>query len=88
MSRKAITLELESANLLWLEDQAATSGRQTLSEVINEILAKLRGSRADKPSSVESIREMIEISDDDPNLEGADEALRALFAESLGRDLE
>ncbi len=83
---KAVTLELESSNLLWLEDQAIASGRRTLSEVVNEVLAKVRGKS--EPRAAPSVRGLIEIAEDDPNLEGADAALRALFAESFERQAQ
>ncbi len=85
MSHKAVTLDLDPANLLWLEDQAGAPGRRTLSEVVNELLAKIRGSQRGERGSVPSVRGMIEIAEDDPNLEEADAALRTLFAESFER---
>ena len=73
MSEEA--LHLDPSNLLWLKARAIALGHRSLSDVLNELLAKMR--REDRQADLESSEEAVAvISPDDPDLSGADAALR------------
>jgi predicted CopG family antitoxin len=85
MSSTTISVELDPRNLLWLKGRALASGSRSMSDVVNELIARARAARQEEAGPVPSIKGTIEISEDDPSLEGADAAIRALFSESLDR---
>lgn len=85
MGSKTIAIELDPRNLLWLKGRALASGRRSMSDVVNELISRARVARREDNGPVPSIKGTIEISEDDPSLEGADAAIRALFSESLDR---
>lgn len=85
MSGKTIALDLESGNLIWLEAQARSMGRRSVSEVVNKIITRTRAGSSDQAGEVRSVVGRAQISEDDPDLQGADAAVRALFDESQAR---
>ena len=85
MSSKTVSVELDPGNLLWLKSQSIVSGHRSLSEVLNEIVAKMRNDDNSASRPVQSVKGTVEISEDDPNLDGADAAVRDLFARSFGQ---
>jgi hypothetical protein len=84
MPKTPLSVTLDEANLLWLKGRAARRKRRSLSDTLDEILtAARRGGRgADAPRSVVGT---IDLADDDPGLERADRAVRAMFEESAAR---
>jgi hypothetical protein len=80
--RKAISLTLSADNLLWLRAQAARSARGSVSEVLDRIVSEARVAGRIDPAAVRSVAGTIDLPDDDPGLEKADEYIRALFAAS------
>lgn len=84
MPKQPLSVTLERDNLLWLRGRAAARKRKSLSDALDEILtaARLGGLASDAPRSVVGT---VDIPPDDPDLERADEHVRALFAASLAR---
>ncbi|MEM7588278.1 MAG: hypothetical protein AAF560_33130, partial [Acidobacteriota bacterium] len=60
-----LSVDLKSANLLWLQNQAGASDKQDVSRVLNEILDRLRVSKAQE---IRSVRGTIELPASDPDL--------------------
>ena len=83
MNGKTLSVTLEPGNLIWLKARA--SGHRSMSEVLNEVVLEARTSPRVKKGSIRPIKGTIEISEDDPNLERADEAIRVLFDDSLAK---
>jgi hypothetical protein len=85
MSKKALSVTLDDANLLWLRGRAAAAGRRSVSDLLDAIVteARLAGSPANAPSR--SVAGTIDIADDDPDLQRADEEIARLYERSLAR---
>ena len=86
MPKKAVSLTLEEANLLWLRGRGY--GRGNLSAAVDELITEARAGRLGSPSPVRSVVGTVDVAADDPTLETADVALRELFAQSLSRPLQ
>jgi hypothetical protein len=84
MPKKPLSVTLEASNLLWLRGRAVGRKKRSLSDALDEILttARLGGTGGEAPRSVVGT---IDITPDDPALERAGAAVRALFDESLSR---
>ena len=84
MPKKALSVTLDDANLLWLRGRAAGRKKRSLSDALDEILTEARrgGRGADRPRSVVGT---VDIAAGDPDLDQADLAIRSLFEESLSR---
>lgn len=84
MPKQPLSVTLDQDNLIWLRGRAASRKRKSLSDALDEILttARLGGLAADASRSV---RGTVDIAADDPDLERADEYLRALFSASVAR---
>ena len=84
MPKTALSVTLDDTNLLWLKGRAAGRKKRSLSDALDEILTAARqgGTGGDAPRSVAGT---VDISADDPGLERADAAIRALVDESLSR---
>ncbi len=84
MPKTPLSVTLDEANLLWLKGRAAARKKRSLSDALDEILSAARqgGRGADAPRSVVGT---IDLADDDPGLERADAAVRAMFDESMAR---
>ena len=80
--RKAISITLSEDNVLWLRGQATRSSRGSLSEVLDRIVSDARASGRIDPGAIRSVVGTIDLPDDDPGLEKADEFVRTLFAAS------
>ena len=83
MGKKAVSLTLDEANLLWLKGQGY--GRGNLSAAIDDLITEARLGRLGKQAAPRSVVGSVDIAVDDPALEQADEAIRELFARSLSR---
>jgi hypothetical protein len=86
MSKRAVSLTLDEANLLWLKGRG--QGRGNLSAAIDDLITAARAGRPGIPAASRSVVGTIDIAGDDPNLERADRAIRDLFAASLARPLQ
>ena len=83
MPKQPLSVTLERDNLLWLRGRVAVGKQKSLSEALDQILtaARLGGHTAD----VRSVVGTVDIAEDDPDLEKADEQVRAQFATSIAR---
>lgn len=85
MSNKTVALDLDPGNFLWLKAQTLAAGRRSMSEILNQLIAKARYAGSSGQQEVKSIVGQARISEDDPDLVEADAAIRALFEESHDR---
>jgi hypothetical protein len=85
MPKKAVSLTLDEANLLWLKGRG--HGQGNLSAAVDDLITAARAGRLGVPAAVRSVVGTIDLAADDPRLEGADQAIRDLFAASLARPL-
>ena len=83
MPKQPLSVTLERDNLLWLRGRVAAGKQKSLSEALDDILTAARlGGHAD---DVRSVVGTVDIANDDPGLERADEHVRAQFSASLAR---
>ena len=84
MPKKPLSVTLDEANLLWLKGRAASRKNRSLSDALDEILTAARhgGAGAD---AARSVVDTIDLAEDDPALDRADAALRAVFDDSFAR---
>ena len=80
MSKKAISITLEEENLLWLRGQTRGSGKRSVSQIVDRLVADARAGGRVHANSIRSVVGTIEIATTDPDLAGADRAIRRLFA--------
>src|SRR5262245_29989823 len=85
MPKKAVSLTLDEANLLWLKGLG--HGQGNLSAAVDDLITAARAGRFGVPAVVRSVVGTIDIAAEDPRLERADAAIRDLFAASLSRPL-
>ena len=85
MAKQAISVTLDADNLTWLKGRAGAAGVRSVSELLDQIVTAARASGQIGPSR--SVVGTIDVEASDPWLEGADDAMRAIFQASLGRPL-
>jgi hypothetical protein len=85
MTRRAISVTLESDNVTWLKGRAGAEG-ESVSELIDQLVTSARSGHRAGPSR--SVVGTIDIDDSDPLLDRADDAVRASFEASLARPAE
>jgi hypothetical protein len=85
MGKQAISVTLASENITWLKGRLGSTGRRSLSELIDQIVTAARTGGTHGP--VRSVVGTIDVDPRDPELNHADDAIRALFDESIGRPL-
>jgi hypothetical protein len=85
--RKAVSVTLKTDNLLWLRAQASASARGSLSEVLDRLVTDARTWGRTDERAIRTVRETIDLPDDDPMLEEADTFIRAQFDRSLRRPI-
>lgn len=85
MNKQAISVTLDSSNLLWLRTQVAASGCRSVSEMLNRLIHEARTNGRGRSETVRSVVGTIQIAESDPNLSSADAAIRTLFPLVLGR---
>jgi hypothetical protein len=85
MPKKAVSLTLDESNLLWLRGRGY--GRGNLSAAIDELITEARTGRLGETMNVRTVVGSIDLTADDPLLEGADIAMRDLFTASLSRPM-
>jgi hypothetical protein len=83
MRKQAISVTLETDNLAWLRGRARAADR-SVSETLDLLVTAARGDRSAGDSR--SVAGTISIAPHDPDLSGADAAVRSLFGASLARD--
>ncbi|MGH9383657.1 MAG: hypothetical protein ACRD2N_05160 [Vicinamibacterales bacterium] len=86
MAKKPVSLTLEESNLLWLKGRARVLSGGSVSEAVDQIVAEARAGRIGAAEPVRSVIGTIDLSED-PDLAGADDAVRALFTGSLARSM-
>jgi len=79
MPKHAVSVTLGAENLLWLRAQARGPGRGSLSAVLDQLVSAARSGGAVHESAIRSVVGTIRIDKGDPELLGADAAIRALF---------
>jgi hypothetical protein len=85
MGKKAISVTLETDNLVWLKARAGATGLRSVSELIDRLVTQARAAGPAGP--IRSVVGTIDIAADDPRLEHADAAVRAMFDASLRRSM-
>lgn len=85
MTKRAVSITLDEANLLWLKGQGYANGN--LSAAVDDLITAARAGRFGVPAIVRSVVGTIDLAADDPELERADGVVRDLFAASLARPL-
>jgi hypothetical protein len=83
MGKRAISVTLQSDNLMWLKARSGAVGARSVSELLDQIIADAR--RAAPGGAVRSVVGTVDIDSSDPLLSGADDVLRGMFDVSLGR---
>ena len=84
-NKQAISVTLDTDNLTWLKGRAGATGVRSVSELLDQIVTAARASGHVGQSR--SVVGTIDVDASDPWLEGADDAMRAIFQASLGRPL-
>jgi hypothetical protein len=84
MARKAVSVTLDTDNVIWLKGRAGAAGK-SVSEILDRIVAGARQRGLVGPSR--SVAGTIDIDSSDPLLDRADASLRAAFELSLARPL-
>jgi hypothetical protein len=84
MPKKAVSLTLDEANLLWLKGRGY--GRGNLSAAIDDLITEARAGRLGG-TIARSVVGTIDLPAEDPLLDRADAAVRDLFVASLSRPL-
>jgi hypothetical protein len=85
MSKQAISVTLDEANLVWLRARVGLGSARSVSALLDRLVADARsGGAGYEPTSVAGT---IDVSGADPLLLGADDTLRAMFQSSLERPL-
>ena len=83
MPKKAVSVTLDEANLLWLKGRDYGGGN--LSAALDDLITAARAGRLGSPAVVRSVVGTIDLAADDPRLDRADRAMGDLFAASLAR---
>jgi hypothetical protein len=85
MPKKAVSLTLDEANLLWLRGRTTALGSGSLSETLDRLITEARAGRIGTAPPARSVVGTIDIAEDDPTLEHADAAIQNLFTRSISR---
>jgi hypothetical protein len=70
---------------LWLKAQAAASAKGTVSDVLDQLVARARSEGHGELGAIRSVAGTIDLPPDDPDLAGADAYVRGMFERSVGR---
>jgi hypothetical protein len=85
MHKQAISVTLETDNLAWVRGRALASGRLSVSEMLDRLIEGARTGGAGSGPGGQSVVGTVEVAPEDPELLTADEAIRALLAQSVAR---
>ena len=82
MPKTGVSVTLRDDNLLWLKSRTLAAKKRSLSETLDEIVtaARVGGGHT---AGVRSVSGTIDIADDDPGLEKADDYIRGIVRSSL-----
>jgi hypothetical protein len=83
MTKRAISVTLQSDNVTWLKARAGAVGARSVSDLLDRLVSDAR--RSTPGAAVRSVVGTIDIAESDPLLTGADDVLRTLFDVSLTR---
>src|SRR5262245_4727738 len=85
VAKRAVSITLEESNLVWLKGRVRAYGARSVSDLVDRLVkeARTQGSTPEATSVVGTI----DVSESDPQLLGADAAIRALYQASLDRPL-
>ena len=86
--KRAISVTIGEDNLLWLKGQAGASTSGSVSEVIDRLILDARTAGRTDAAAIRSVVGTIDLPPDDPDLEGANAYVRALFDQSAGRPMQ
>lgn len=78
-------MTLEAENVTWLKGRAGAAGLRSVSELLDRIVTAARASGG--VGGARSVVGTIDIGADDPLLQNADAAVRAIFETSLRRPM-
>lgn len=87
MAKEAVSVTLESDNLLWLRGQTKAAGRRSLSDTLDRLITEARASGRTSSGAIRSVVGTIDIDESDPLLLNADSIVRALFDASTSRPM-
>lgn len=82
MSKRAVSVTLAENNVVWLRAKTLATGGRSLSETLDRLIESARLAET-RQAEARSVVGMLRIADSDPDLAGADAALRGLFAAQL-----
>ncbi len=83
--RKAISITLDEANIVWLKGQAGASSKGSVSNVLDRLVTQARQDGHADPAAIRSVAGTIDLPDDDADLDGADAYVQSVFDRSLRR---
>jgi len=83
MPKRGISVTLRDDNLLWLKSRTMAAKKRSLSETLDDLVTAARAGGSGPIAGVKSVAGTIDISDDDPGLEKADDHIRGLVRSSL-----
>lgn len=83
MSKQAISVTLDSANVTWLKGRAGAAGLRSVSELLDTLVRQAR--TAGTVGTTRSVVGTVDIDPNDPLLVEADDLVRAAFDRSLRR---
>jgi hypothetical protein len=83
--RQAVSITLARDNILWLKAQAAASVKGTVSDVVDRLVTDARTQGRSEAAAITSVRDTIDLPEDDPDLERADTYVREILGRSLRR---
>ena len=86
MPKKAVSVTLDAANVLWLKGRARVSGGN-VSDALDKLVTSARMGRAGHVPGATSVVGMVDLTDD-PDLLKADRAVREWFEEYLSKPFE
>lgn len=86
MPKKALSVTLDEANVLWLKGRARIT-RGNVSDALDKLVTQARVGRAGHIGGATSVVGMVDLSDD-PDLLKADAAVQEWFAEYLAKPFE
>jgi hypothetical protein len=85
MPKSAISVTLRDENLTWLRGRVRAEGARSVSDALDRLVTEARVRRTG--TETRSVVGTITVDPADPRLLGADEAIQALVASSLGRPM-
>jgi hypothetical protein len=83
MNKQAISVTLDADNLLWLRAQTLSQRHRSISEMLDGLIREARTANKSQANLIRSVVGTVRIADADPNLDTADDAVRAFFSAAL-----